>query len=40
MKHYRKVEFSVADVCRFLEPGPVVRVSFSYKGERNIMTMG
>lgn len=30
----------MADIRRFLEPGPVVLVSSSWKGETNIMTMG
>jgi flavin reductase (DIM6/NTAB) family NADH-FMN oxidoreductase RutF len=30
----------VAEIRRFLEPGPVVLVSSAHKGERNIMTMG
>lgn len=40
MKTYRKKDFPVSDVRRFLEPGPVVLVSSAWKGERNIMTMG
>ena len=40
MKTYKKRDFPVADIRRFLEPGPVVLVSSAYKGERNIMTMG
>jgi flavin reductase (DIM6/NTAB) family NADH-FMN oxidoreductase RutF len=40
MKIYKKRDFPVSDVRHFLEPGPVVLVSSSYKGERNIMTMG
>jgi flavin reductase (DIM6/NTAB) family NADH-FMN oxidoreductase RutF len=40
MKAYRKRDFPVGDIRRFLEPGPVVLVSSAYKGERNIMTMG
>ncbi|WP_137045128.1 flavin reductase family protein [Pseudolabrys sp. FHR47] len=40
MKPIRKTDFPVAEVRRFLEPGPVVLVSSAYKGERNIMTMG
>jgi flavin reductase (DIM6/NTAB) family NADH-FMN oxidoreductase RutF len=35
-----KKDFPVAKVRRFLEPGPVVLVSSTYKGERDIMTMG
>ena len=40
MKLYKKSDFPVADIRRFLEPGPVVLVSSAHKGERNIMTMG
>lgn len=40
MKVYKKSDFPVSDIRRFLEPGPVVLVSSAYKGERNIMTMG
>lgn len=40
MKTYRKKDFPVEDVRRFLEPGPVVLVSSAYKGKRTIMTMG
>jgi flavin reductase (DIM6/NTAB) family NADH-FMN oxidoreductase RutF len=40
MPNDRKQDFPVADIRRFLEPGPVVLVSSAYKGERNIMTMG
>ena len=40
MKTYKKRDFPVSDIRRFLEPGPVVLVSSAYKGERNIMTMG
>ncbi len=40
MQHYRKQDFPVADIRRFLEPGPVVLVSSAWKGERDIMTMG
>ncbi len=40
MKTYKKRDFPVADIRRFLEPGPVVLVSSAHKGGRNIMTMG
>lgn len=40
MKTYTKRKFPVDKVRRFLEPGPIVMVSSSWKGERNIMTMG
>ncbi len=40
MKRYRKFDFPVHDVRRFLEPGPIVLVSTAHDGERDIMTMG
>ena len=40
MRRYQKREFPVADVRRFLEPGPIVLVSSAWMGETNIMTMG
>jgi flavin reductase (DIM6/NTAB) family NADH-FMN oxidoreductase RutF len=40
MKTYKKKNFPVAKVRRFLEPGPVVLVSSAHQGKRNIMTMG
>ncbi|HEX3599537.1 MAG TPA: flavin reductase family protein [Lacipirellulaceae bacterium] len=40
MKKFKKQDFPVENVRRFLEPGPVVLVSSAYKGERDIMTMG
>lgn len=40
MKAYDKRDFPVANVRRFLEPGPIVLLSSAWKGERNIMTMG
>jgi flavin reductase (DIM6/NTAB) family NADH-FMN oxidoreductase RutF len=40
MKTYKKREFPVSDIRRFIEPGPIVLVSSAYKTERNIMTMG
>ena len=39
-KTYKKRDFPVSEIRRFLEPGPVVLVSSAWKGERNIMTMG
>jgi flavin reductase (DIM6/NTAB) family NADH-FMN oxidoreductase RutF len=35
-----KIDFPVAQVRRYLEPGPIVLVSSAWRGERNIMTMG
>ena len=40
MKNYHKEDYPVDNVRRFLEPGPVVLVSSSWKGESDIMTMG
>lgn len=40
MKIYKKHDFPVSDIRRFLEPGPVVLVSSAYKDQRNIMAMG
>jgi flavin reductase (DIM6/NTAB) family NADH-FMN oxidoreductase RutF len=40
MKTYRKKNFPLTKIRRFLEPGPVVLVSSAHKGERNVMTMG
>lgn len=35
-----KVDFPLEETRRILEPGPVVLVTSSHRGERNIMTMG
>lgn len=40
MKKFTKRDFPVADIRRFLEPGPIVLVTSAWKGETNIMTMG
>ncbi len=40
MKTYVKKDFPVSNVRRFLEPGPIVLVSSSWKEKSNIMTMG
>src|ERR671930_1864681 len=40
MKRYAKRDFPVAQVRRFLEPGPIVLVSSAHRGRSNIMTMG
>jgi flavin reductase (DIM6/NTAB) family NADH-FMN oxidoreductase RutF len=39
-KRRPKVDFPVAQVRRYLEPGPIVLVSSAHGGARNIMTMG
>ena len=40
MKTFRKQDFPVSEVRRFLEPGPIVLVSSAYKDRRDIMAMG
>jgi flavin reductase (DIM6/NTAB) family NADH-FMN oxidoreductase RutF len=40
MKAYKKADFPVAKVRRFLEPGPVVLVSAAHAGARDVMAMG
>ncbi|WP_413292903.1 flavin reductase family protein [Bdellovibrio sp. HCB185ZH] len=40
MKTYKKHDFPVEKIRRFLEPGPIVLVSSRWKDETNIMTMG
>jgi flavin reductase (DIM6/NTAB) family NADH-FMN oxidoreductase RutF len=40
MKTYKKRDFPVDTVRRFLEPGPIVLISSQFKGESNIMTLG
>src|SRR4051794_25005944 len=40
MKQFRKRDFPLDSIRRFLEPGPIVLVSSAWKGETNIMTMG
>lgn len=40
MRIYRKQDFPVSNVRRFLEPGPIVLVSSAWRGKTNIMTMG
>jgi flavin reductase (DIM6/NTAB) family NADH-FMN oxidoreductase RutF len=40
MKTYRKTDFPVSEIRRFLEPGPIVLVSSAWQGKYNIMTMG
>jgi flavin reductase (DIM6/NTAB) family NADH-FMN oxidoreductase RutF len=40
MKIYKKKDFPLADIRRFLEPGPIVLLSSAHRGERNIMTLG
>ena len=40
MKKYTKKDFPVSDIRRFLEPGPIVLITSSWKGKANIMTLG
>jgi flavin reductase (DIM6/NTAB) family NADH-FMN oxidoreductase RutF len=37
---YKKAALPVAEIRRFLEPGPIVLVSSHWRGKNNIMTMG
>jgi len=39
-KRHEKIDFPVAKVRRYLEPGPIVLVSSAFGGAQNIMTMG
>src|SRR5438046_9254850 len=40
MKEYRKRDYPLDGIRRFLEPGPIVLVSPGWEGKTNIMTMG
>src|SRR3984893_15353997 len=42
MKHrtYRKRDFPLDQIRRYLEPGPILLVSSAWRGKTNIMTMG
>jgi flavin reductase (DIM6/NTAB) family NADH-FMN oxidoreductase RutF len=40
MKSGARKDLPVNEIRRFLEPGPIVLVSSTYRGESNIMTMG
>lgn len=40
MRRYRKFDYPVEDVRRFLEPGPIVLVTSAWKDQRNVMTLG
>jgi flavin reductase (DIM6/NTAB) family NADH-FMN oxidoreductase RutF len=37
---FRKKDYRVSEIRRYLEPGPVVLVSSAWKENTNIMTMG
>jgi flavin reductase (DIM6/NTAB) family NADH-FMN oxidoreductase RutF len=36
----RKTDYPVAQIRRYLEPGPIVLVTSHWRGQRNVMTMG
>lgn len=40
MAKYKKRDFPVEEIRRFLEPGPIVLVSSEHHGKRDIMSMG
>ncbi len=40
MRTFKKKDFPVSEIRRYLEPGPIVLVSSAWKGKFNIMTMG
>ncbi len=40
MKLYKKRDFPVSEIRRFLEPGPIVLVSSRRRGRTNVMTLG
>jgi flavin reductase (DIM6/NTAB) family NADH-FMN oxidoreductase RutF len=40
MRAYKKKNFPLDKIRRFIEPGPVVLISSAHRGERNIMTLG
>lgn len=40
MKIVRKKDLPVAEIRRYMEPGPIVLVTSRWKGQTNVMTMG
>lgn len=40
LKRYRKHDFPVHEVRRYLEPGPVLLLSSAWRGERDVMAFG
>jgi flavin reductase (DIM6/NTAB) family NADH-FMN oxidoreductase RutF len=40
MKQFRKRDYPLEEIRRYLEPGPIVLVSSAWKKQTNIMTMG
>jgi flavin reductase (DIM6/NTAB) family NADH-FMN oxidoreductase RutF len=39
-RQYKKADFPVSKIRKYLEPGPIVLVSSAWQGKNNIMTMG
>ncbi len=39
-RHPRKRDFPVAQVRRYLEPGPILLISSRWRGQANVMTLG
>lgn len=40
MKKYDKTDYPLAEIRRYLEPGPVVLLSSAWQGQANIMSVG
>lgn len=40
MKSVKKKDLPVAEIRRYMEPGPIVLVTSHWKGQANVMTMG
>ena len=40
MKIYQKTDLPVAEIRRYLEPGPIVLLTSHWKEQNNVMTMG
>jgi flavin reductase (DIM6/NTAB) family NADH-FMN oxidoreductase RutF len=40
VKAFKKKDFPLTEIRRYLEPGPIVLVSSAWRGKTNIMTMG
>jgi flavin reductase (DIM6/NTAB) family NADH-FMN oxidoreductase RutF len=40
VRAFKKQNFPLSKIRRFIEPGPIVLVTSAHKGERNIMTLG
>lgn len=39
-RQYKKADFPLSEIRKYLEPGPIVLVSSAWEGKNNIMTMG